>query len=234
MGTHFASLPPLRLSEHEGILVVRDDEVPGGTKARVLPALLGEAATEYVYASPVYGYAQIALAYTAAALGKRATIFCAQRKQWHARTVEAHAAGATIVEVPVGYLSVVQARARAYCAMTRAAYLPFGFDTPAFCASLVALAQRLPLVPSEVWAVAGSGVLVRALHQAWPAARVHAIQVGAVPTIGSATLYKAPERFEQDAHCPPPFPSCSNYDAKAWRFVRAHATPGALFWNVAR
>jgi len=226
-------LPPLRVSEHNGILVVRDDDVPGGTKARVLPSLLAGLPREYVYASPVYGYAQIALAYTAAALGKRATIFCARRTRWHARTVEAHRAGARIVEVPVGYLSVVQARARAYCAITQAAYLPFGFDTPAFCVALAAVAAQVPYTPHEVWAVAGSGVLVRALQHAWPAATVYAIQVGATPRIGAARLQKAPERFEQDARVPPPFPSCSNYDAKAWRFVRAQATPGALFWNVA-
>ena len=29
------------------------------------------------------------------------------------------------------------------------------------------------------------------------------------------------------------FPSCGNYDAKAWRFITAQASPGALFWNVA-
>lgn len=44
------------------ILVVRDDLVPGGTKARVLPDLL-RGGQEYVYASPAYGYAQIALAH---------------------------------------------------------------------------------------------------------------------------------------------------------------------------
>jgi hypothetical protein len=46
-------------------------------------------------------------------------------------------------------------------------------------------------------------------------------------------LYAAPEKFEQDAKVKPPFPSCSNYDAKAWRFIQEYARPGALFWNVA-
>ena len=228
-----AQHPPLALTEHDGILVVRDDQMPGGTKARVLPLLLGGPAHEYVYASPVYGYAQIALAYTARAMGKRATIFCAQRCLWHPRTTEAHRAGARIIEVPVGYLSVVQAQARTYCAVSGATLLPFGLDTPAFVAGLAAVARTLPLVPHEVWAVAGSGVLVRALQQAWPAAQVHAVQVGAMPKIGSARLYKAPEAFERDAVLRPPFPSCSNYDAKAWRFVRQYAAPGALLWNVA-
>ena len=87
-----------KIVEHSGILVVRDDLMPGGTKARVLPALF-DSHTEYVYASPVQGYAQVALAYCAKAHSKRATIFCAARKQRHPRTVEAARAGARIVEV---------------------------------------------------------------------------------------------------------------------------------------
>ena len=30
----------------------------------------------------------------------------------------------------------------------------------------------------------------------------------------------------------PPFPSAPTYDAKAWKFIREHASRGALFWNV--
>ena len=49
----------------EGIHVVRDDHIPGGTKRRVLEPLVAKSAgTEFVYASPAYGYAQIALAYS--------------------------------------------------------------------------------------------------------------------------------------------------------------------------
>lgn len=217
---------------HAGIVVLRDDLLAGGTKRRALPALL-TGAREFVYASPVYGYAQIALAHAAAAAGVRATVFCAQRKAWHPRTAEAAAAGARIVEVPCGYLAVVKARARAYCGVSGARLLPFGLDTPAFVEALADLARGLPIQPAEVWSVAGSGVLTRALQRAWPAARFFAVQVGSVPDAGRATVITAPERFEQDARSRPPFPSCANYDAKAWRFVRAQASPGALFWNVA-
>lgn len=222
----------LQLVEHEGILVVRDDGYPGGTKARVLSVLF-DGAREYVYASPAQGYAQVALAFAARRAGKRATVFTAQRKVWHARTLQAQAAGARIVPVPAGYLTVVQARARAYCQVTGAALLPFGLDAPGFLAALGDVARALPVIPREVWTVAGSGVLTRALQQAWPRAAFHAVRIGAAPHVGRATVHVAPERFEQDARLPPPFPSCSNYDAKAWRFIRAHASPGALFWNVA-
>jgi hypothetical protein len=225
-------LPPLTVEEVAGILVVRDDRVPGGTKRRVLGPLLA-GADEWVYASPCQGYAQVALAHACHEQGKRATVFVAKRATPHKRTAEAIAAAARVVQVPVGYMTVVSARARAYAEQTGAGLLPFGFDTPAFIAALADLARSLGLSPAEVWAVAGSGTLSRALQRAWPEAAHHAVRIGAVPKAGAARLYQAPEPFERDAQVPPPFPSCSNYDAKAWRFILRHASPGSVFWNVA-
>lgn len=224
-------LPP-QLEEHEGIVVVRDDLVPGGSKRRVIDQLLVDAG-EFVYASPAYGYAQVALAHAARDLGVRATVFTAKRKQLHARTHEAARAGARVVQVPTGYMSNVRAKAKAYCDIVGAQLLPFGLDAPEFLQGFAEVARQLPVKPAEVWTVAGSGTLSRALQLAWPKAEVHAVRVGAVPNVGRARLHVAPERFEQDARLPPPFPSCSNYDAKAWRFIKAEARPGALFWNVA-
>ena len=226
-------LSPPVIETRDALVIVRDDLVAGGTKVRALPALLTAGAREYVYASPVYGYAQVSLAHAAAAAGVRATIFCAQRQTLHARTREAQAAGARIVQVPVGYMSVVTARAQAYCAVSGATLLPFGFDTPVFIDALAAVAADLPIKPTEVWSVAGSGVLTRALQRAWPRASFFAVRIGAHPNAGAAQVFQAPEQFQQDARTPPPFPSCSNYDAKAWRFLQVHAAPGALFWNVA-
>jgi hypothetical protein len=69
--------------------------------------------------------------------------------------------------------------------------------------------------------------------KAWPDAELQVVQVGAVPDVSGAVVHKAPEKFAQAARLKPPFPSCSNYDAKACQFVRLFAKPGALFWNVA-
>lgn len=226
------SLPEPVLERIADMVVVRDDLLPGGTKRRILDGLYPEAA-ELVYASPAQGYAQVALAHSAAATGRRATVFVARRAVPHARTAEAMAAGAHVVQVPHGYLSVVQSRARAYCDATGAALLPFGLDIPEALAALAGVARGIPYQPSEVWCVAGSGLLSRALQAAWPSARHYAVQVGRPPSIGGASLFRAPEAFERDAREAPPFPSCANYDAKAWRFIRRQASPGAVFWNVA-
>ena len=229
-----SELPEPVIQEHDGIVVVRDDLIAGGTTGRALPVLFNKA-DAYAYASPVYGYAQIALAHCAARLGKKAVVFCARRKIPHARTMEAYNAGAIVFQVSCGYMSVVKKRATEYCRETGAQLLPFGLDDPRFIAELsavVATALRGRDV-REIWCAAGSGVLCRALERAFPAASVNAVRVGAEPIVGRAKVWLAPERFEQDARKRPPFPSCSNYDAKVWQFIKRNALPGAIFWNVA-
>lgn len=227
-------VPALTVEEIEGIRVVRDDRVLGGTKRRALDLLVGAIdADELVYATPAYGFAQIALAGACRAAGKRATIFVAERAERHPRTAAAAALGADVIEVSAGRLNVIQSRARKHCEATGAYQVPFGMDDEMFVAAMAeAIAEMPGEPPEEVWCVAGSGVLTRALQRAFPDAAHHAVQIGRDPDVGAAKLWKAPEAFEDDATDPPPFPSCSNYDAKAWRFIKEHAAPGALFWNL--
>lgn len=219
---------------HEGVQVVRDDLFPGGTKARVLPQILEQmqAKSTVVYASPVYGYAQIALAHAAKATGRKAVVFVAKRKVPHNRTMQAIWAGAHIVQVEYGYLKVIQKAAKDFCDAHDATLIPFGIDMAEMREALTGVAQQLKLNPSEVWTVAGSGTLSRSLQAAWPEAYFHAVQIGREPNVGNAKRYLAPESFENAAKIRPPFPSCSNYDAKAWRFIKKYAGPNALFWNV--
>lgn len=228
------NLPAPVLEDYNGITVVRDDLLPGGTKRRAVHALFTDATT-YVYASPVFGFGQLALAYAARDYNKHAVIFCAKRKTWHPLTKEAADLGATIIEVPMGFLSNVSAKAAAYAREHNAVLLPFGLDAPAFIETLADVARALPVTPTEVWSITSSGVLTRALQLAWSDARFFGVRVGHDPgkAAGRAIVFRAPERFEDRVQFPPPFPSNANYDAKAWRFVLQGASPGALFWNVA-
>lgn len=220
------------------ILVVRDDLIPGGSKQRILAPLMMSLARQgykrFVFGGPAEGYAQLALAYSAQETGLSATYFVAKRNQRHANTIKAAQAGCDIQEVPYGRLNVVQARARQFCQITGSYFFPLGFSTPEFQHMLTAeITEALADIdPPEIWCVAGSGLLSRCLQAAKPHTPVHAVRIGFEPDIGNATLYTAPETFSEDARQPPPFPSSSNYDAKAWQFITRHAQPGALFWNV--
>jgi len=229
-----ATAPVVR--EHEGVLVVRDDLFPGGTKARFMHHAFDDA-DEAVYASPAEGGAQTALATVARQLGKRATIFVAQRARPHARTLEAARLGVKIIPIAPGYLSVVQARAREYCSRTGAALVPFGADMREAVLAIAEAAKAIGIEPDEVWCSAGSGVLARGLAMAWPTARRHVVQVGRALTpaeVTGATIHIYPAPFGREAKIKPPFPSDPHYDAKAWEQCAARKGAGrVLFWNVA-
>jgi hypothetical protein len=223
----------------DNIYVVRDDLIPGGTKRCFADRLIAPS-TEVVYASPVFGGAQIAIAHAAAERGAQATIFCAKRNKPHDRTLEAWRAGAKIVQVPSGYLSNVKAKARAYCEKTGAIMLPFGLETPT---AFAAIADRARLATAgvgavdQVWCVGGSGVLARGLQQGITAGSFHVVQIGrklSNKEAGKAKIYEHPLDFSQDAKIIPPFPSCSNYDAKCWEYIKRHSSGRVLFWNVMR
>lgn len=216
-------------------LVVRDDLLPGGTKMRaILPLIEASQAQEFVYASPAQGYAQVALAQCAALAGRGAVIFTAKRSQPHALTLAAKAAGATVVMVPHGHLVVVQARAKAYAAEVGAELLPFGIEDDRAIEAIAAAARSLGIEPPEVWSVAGSGVLSRALQRAWPQARFYAVIVGKRNSdTARAQRIIYPAAFDKPACLTPPFPSAINYDAKGWQYFVDRGCSGSLFWNVA-
>lgn len=235
-------IPPPVVEVWEGIHVVRDDKLAGGSKRRFLDHFIGGVAREVVYATPAYGGAQIAIAEAARQAGKRATLFVAKRRDLHPRTADARDRGAKIVEVPHGYLSHVQAKARAYCEETGAMLLPFGLDTERARRALAIaaiLVRQQHGVFDEVWSAAGSGMLSRSLQEAKLGRAYVAVAVGREPQVGSARLIRHGQPFEAAVaeRLAPPFPSCSNYDAKVWQYLVEHRRITApslrlLFWNV--
>lgn len=218
---------------YHGFSVVRDDLLPGGTKCRALEAIMLPG-REYVYAGPAQGFAQVALAETARRIGARATVFVAKRKDPHPLTRKARDAGAKVYLVPHGYLSNVQSKAKRYAADMGAELLPFGINRPDCLQAIADAARAIMPSPEEVWSVAGSGVLTRALQGAWPDAAFHAVVVGKQDIdTGAARRWNYPLAFEKNARVRTPFPSVANYDAKGWEVMLKHGAAGALFWNVA-
>jgi hypothetical protein len=228
---------------HGGIIVVRDDLYPGGTKARFIPKLFGNY-EEVVYASPTCGGAQYALALVGQQLAKRVTIFTSKRKELHPRSRMAQLAGAKIEQCLPGYMAVLQKRAREYVAMEgwKRLLLPFGLDVPE-AAAVIAEAAVMARIksPDQVWCAAGSGVLARGLMLAWPDAEFNVVQVGHAleeKDVPGAIIWKFPIPFEKEARMfdgfPLPFSSDLHYDAKAWQMCQQHSgNRGTIvFWNV--
>ena len=245
--------PPLQVEEREledgrKFRVVRDDNLQAGTKQRALvPLIVRHRAQELVYASPIYGYAQVALAYSCKLAGgdKRGTVFVSRVSERHPLTKAAAAYGAKIMEVNRHGLAAVQEEANRYCqADPVREHLPFGLYSAEFIWTLKTQIERaMPKdlhesPPTRVWVVAGSGTLVCALHEVWPQAEFLIVQVGKYVNEKMVEKIKhrvfvAPEKFGEEAVHPPPFSSAANYDAKLWQFFVKEAQPGDLIWNVA-
>lgn len=228
----------IRIDTYNGIKVLRDDLLVGGTKSILMPSIIGEA-EEYVYASPVYGGFQIALAAYCQKVGKRATIFCAKRQKMHPNTAQCIQYGAKVVQVAHGYLSVVEKRARNYCVETGAEKLVFGAGTDA---NRKLIAQRMQQItkhlgkePTEIWCAIGSGTLVEGILEGTNKAKVYGVQVGAEykGTHARLTVMKYRLPFDKPSPYEPSFPSMVNYDLKAWETCNMHKQSGGVFfWNV--
>jgi|TARA_B100001094_G_C18129809_1_gene771574 hypothetical protein len=227
------------IEEHEGFLVVRDDMLGGGSKIRFADYLIQSQPQikEWVYgSSPATGYAQISLAHLCTKYDKKAVVFMADRavEKRHPYQLRAMEEGAIMHWVPNGMLSVTEKRARDYVAEdpeTRR-LLPIGFDDDSVLSSIIRVSRNLSIVPDEVWTVGSSGTLTRGLQLAWPRSSFHCVRVGHSGSYGNAKIYESKYAFNKATKVLPPFPSAPTYDAKAWEFIKDHASPGALFWNV--
>ncbi len=233
-------LPAPIIEEFDGIQVVRDDLLNGGTKRRAFNyyvASLPEV-KEFVYASPRQGYAQLSLAYSCRDLNRKCTVTVPKGKRYWL-TDEAERLGCKIIEVPMGYLTNLQHKARVYCEKNGAHLIPFGGDHPIIVEAMCSEANRLDINPTEVWTVISSGVLSRGLQRCWPDAKIYGVKIGHNTTereMGRAECYRSKYKFQQECKKDerPPFPSSLTYDSKAWTFIKEHATKGALFWNVGK
>lgn len=226
------------IEKHLEFNVLRDDLLPGGTKSVLMPSIIGSN-SEYVYASPVYGGFQIALAAYCKQVNKKATIFCAKRKKRHLNTIKIIELGANVIEIEHGYLSVIEKRAREYCEKTGAEKLIFGANTERnkklLTQRVIEVINHLENEPEEIWCAIGSGTLVEAILQGTKTAKIYGVQVGKEykeehPRL---TVLKYDKGFEIESNFKSPFPSMPNYDLKAFEYCTKYKkADNVLFWNV--
>ena len=234
---------PIILENHYGINVVRDDLLVGGTKSILMNNIDTPNINEFVYASPVYGGFQIALSAYCKSVGKKATIFCAKRINKHTNTKKCIEYGANIIEVPFGYLSVVEKKAREYCYnKTQVEKIIFGAKSDE---NKKIISNRVTdvlkqITPDEIWCAIGSGTLISSiLMSVDESIKVFGVQVGAefIPDkeYPNLTIFKYPKSFDKESKIIIDFPSTPNYDKKAFEICltnNINSNKKILFWNV--
>lgn len=232
----------ITIERHYGVNVLRDDLLPGGTKACFIGELLKPGFDYYVYASPVYGAFQIALAEYCRVQKRRAVIFCAKRNTPHENTLSAKAAGARVLQVPYGYLSNLQAKARAFCNENNGQYLEFGARGELAVQRIAKRAAQvfaaLGHIPDEVFCAVGSGTLLAGIERAThgTACKITGICVGAEykhEIQENTRLVKYPAKFDVPSKISAPFKTSRNYDLKALEYcLKMRGAGSVLFWNV--
>ena len=225
--------------------VVRDDLLIGGTKVRALePFIKSSGHSEFVYPSPAYGFAQVAIAACCKKHGKKAVIFVAKRNTLYKYTQIAQSLGATICQVPDGRLVVVSKRAKDYVAAspTTRHMIRWGASDPQTLENLIKSLQKIEpkMRNKRVWVCVGSGTLLTAMAAAWPKTRFMCLIVGANHDMSSFTFadriektFKATKRYDQPFENMFPWPANSHYEAKLYPFIVKHGQDGDVIWNVA-
>jgi 16S rRNA G966 N2-methylase RsmD len=240
--------PPIIITDHEynsvKFKVFRDDYLIGGTKQRALVPLLEKTKKQkFIYAGPIQGFAQVALAYTAELMHKTAVLFLTKQKNrsditkfaLKFKTVELH-------EIENGYLKKLQEYANTYHKKNNDSYLiSFGCSDPLYINELEkSIRNALPpnLKPKRIWIVAGSGIVLKTLYKIFPHSYFMVVQVG--KTIypdqinDKTTLFISDEKFIDIAIEQPPYPTVKTYDAKLWHFFKIHGKNGDYIYNIAK
>lgn len=246
--------PPFVFSYHKlpnndkEVIVVRDDQIMGGTKTRGLPSYLlsDDNIREYVFVGPSFSLTQVSLAISAQSCGKFITCFIPKKKYQSDATIMAKKLNARIREVDSKSLQDVQDEAELYIEEQNKKHgensteiVPFGLNCSEFIEGLAKSIQLLwpkNIQPKRIWLACGSGTILQALKLIFPQAQYMLIEVGLeIPKKSLKNIFfeifKAPEQFWLPAEHLPPFPSVKTYDAKIWQFVLQHAEDGDLIWN---
>jgi hypothetical protein len=231
------------IEEIEGFQVVRDDYLDGGSKVRFCDFLISRSEkNEFVYGSaPRWGYGPVSAAAVCHRYNKKFTCFLAESKVKHPNYyLMRDNFGANVVEVPVGFLKVTEAKAREYVQKDpkNRELLPIGLEHPLVLASIVKVARSMGITPSRFVTTGSSGTLNRGLQLAWPKAQAHVLSVGHTMSdreIGKAILHKSELKFPQHPKKGdmPPFPCVAEYEGKLWKLMREIGKKGDLVWNVA-
>lgn len=220
------SLKPPVIETYDGLQVVRDDLLPGGTKRRALVNWLPSLDTDhFIYAGSVFGSGGWALAEACHDLGLTCTL-ALSKADYYPHWLDLIDCGIKWFDPqPVEHI---------YQSFNNAkGLLPLGYSDPGFKSCLTDIFVKSGLTPSSVWMPCVSGVLLQSAQAAWPNTEFNAVCVAKNHgNIGNATKYQTPEKYYQPARNPPPYPANLFSDAKLWPFAQKFAVKDTLIWNT--
>ena len=227
--------------------IIREDYLIGGSKQRgIVPLIENSNKNIFIYGGPIYGYAQIALAYSSYLNHKKAVVFVEKRNDLFPLTSYAKSYGAIIEEVPQpAYLDKILLYAENYYNEDKKNrfLVKFGANDETFIKYMIINIKKAwgdKKHPKRIWLVAGSAILLNILYQIFPDTFFNVVQVGKtiwkdqIEYERRTKLYISSQRFQNIAKEQPPYPTVSTYDAKLWEFVKKYGMYDDYIWNVGK
>lgn len=248
---NFTDPYPNNVVEHEGVLVIRDDLIPGnlGSKARYAEALISQVPQKYLfYAMVPQGQALKILASVAKKYNKMIVAVAPLRNEPTEGHVEAMMRGSIMMYYQTGGMAGARKRCRDFITEqldNQGLYIPAGVKHPLITAGFAksCLAINEQFRPDVVFSVASTMVMNHGIQLGFPQAEIYAIQVAGNSASkkwpGRAHVIEHPQPFNEA--CPkefrPPFNAIDTYDAKGWKYAldykKANPDKIVMFWNVA-
>lgn len=232
IGDFKSSFPDPVVENIEGRIVVREDILSVGTKARAGEFLVATCKSDtIVYVQPRFGFAGISLTELCKKYNKKLVLFMPSSKEISDHQAYCIENGCEYHFHRIAAMPNLNIIAKRWAENNNAFFIPLGLRHELVTAMIVKTANDIK-EPLSFWTAFSTGVLNRALQIAWPNAIANGVAVSRNVKDGEkgrANIISHYRDFGQNSLVLPPFPSASNYDAKVWEYTKE----GDLFWNVA-
>jgi hypothetical protein len=233
--------PPPRIAIHDGIRVVRDDDLVG-SKVRggdCLISSLPDHIDTLVYVQPRTGLAGVSILDVAKKHGLKVRLFMPSSKRISHHQACCIEQGCEYEFHRIAAMPNLNLIAKKWAdEHSNAFFIPLGLKHEMVTAGIVKVASTIK-EPEEVYIATSTGVLCRALQIAWPNAKFTSVCVSRnmkAGELGVARPISEPLAFQstEKAKNLPPFPNIATYDGKAWKHIPKNTGKDILFWNVGK
>ena len=233
--------PAPRIVEHEGIRVVRDDDLVG-SKVRggdCLISSLPRHIDTIVYVQPRTGLAGVSILDVAKRHNKSVRLFMPSSKKISHHQACCIEQGAEVSFHRIAAMPNLNKIAKEWAdKKENAFFVPLGLKHRMVTAGIVKVASQIK-EPEQVWVATSTGVLTRGLQIAWPNAEFVSVAVSRnmkAGELGRARVISEKKAFtaREDKKNLPPFPNIDTYDGKVWKYIPKYSSQDILFWNVGK
>jgi hypothetical protein len=233
--------PAPRIVEHEGIRVVRDDDLVG-SKVRggdCLISSLPRHIDTIVYVQPRTGLAGVSILDVAKRHNKSVRLFMPSSKKISHHQACCIEQGAEVSFHRIAAMPNLNKIAKEWAdKKENAFFVPLGLKHRMVTAGIVKVASQIK-EPEQVWVATSTGVLTRGLQIAWPNAEFVSVAVSRnmkAGELGRAKVISEPRAFtaHESKENLPPFPNIDTYDGKVWKYIPKNSGKDILFWNVGK